>query len=193
MKITNISFFVLPHLIFVICVFTSINSLFSSVNIIKDVYIYTGNFGLYFIGVSLVTASILPLIKKNPTLFVFLSKIPKICGNYALFFGILHFINFVYLDSGFSLESILHEISEKNFLLLGFIGLVSMILVLISSNFLKEKPIDMYFRNFTYFGFFCICLHFFLSKKMAGVWEYSFIVIGVGLLLTRIIKVIKNY
>lgn len=185
----------LAHISFIICIVIAFLSLQSSINIIKDIYIYTGLFSLYFFSVSLIVAIIIYLfnsLNKDSTFIKYFGKFPKICGNYALFFGLMHFTNFIYLDSGFSFKFIIKEIKEKSFLLYGFLGLFSMASVFITSNLYSKKFINKFFRNFSYLGFFAVSIHFFMSKKVPSILEYLFLILGSVLLLIKVILIIKS-
>ena len=56
-----------------------------------------------------------------------LARWRRLLGNFAFFYGVLHFLCFAWLDMGFALDAIVRDIAKRPFILVGTAALLSML------------------------------------------------------------------
>ncbi|MDE6886681.1 MAG: hypothetical protein K2P17_06560 [Helicobacteraceae bacterium] len=186
-KILSFIIVVFVHIIFICCLIFSFYEVQNSANKIKEIYTYSGLFGLYFFASSLSFA----MLNRIRAIFNLFQVIPKICGNYALIFITLHFLNFIILDSKLSPGFILKEIALKSFLLLGFSGFIVMIFIFFAS-LKKQSRAFLITRNLGYIGLLLASLHYFYAQKVALLPQYFMLIFSIILLLVRAFFLLKN-
>lgn len=176
-----------PHILFVILAGISVSNLRYSINPIKDIYIDSGLYSMYYFTICLSC-----MLFRGTFIFDFIKTFPKSCGNYALVLGLVHFINFIYLDAMGDLLFATKEIIGKTFLLLGFLAFVFMIWISISSNFFLKSYIHSIAKYAIYIGLLFAGIHYFKSQKVPMLQEYTFLFISIFLLFVRSILLIKD-
>ena len=62
-----------------------------------------------------------------------LARFRRMLGLYTYFYGVLHFVSYAWLDMGFWVEDIAHDIAKRPFIVVGFTGLVLMTLLAATS------------------------------------------------------------
>jgi len=55
-------------------------------------------------------------------------------GLFAFFYGILHFLTYIWLDKFFDLHEMLHDVAKRRFITVGFAGFVLLIPLAITST-----------------------------------------------------------
>jgi sulfoxide reductase heme-binding subunit YedZ len=93
-----------------------------SANPISDITLETGVWTLRFV---LITLCITPL--RRLTGWNILLQLRRMLGNYAFFYGCLHFTTYIYLDQFFAWGEIVKDIAKRPFILVGFSSFVLMI------------------------------------------------------------------
>ena len=98
-------------------------------NPIEGVLHVTGEWGLRFL---LITLSVTPLQFTFNWLWV--ARLRRMLGLYAFFYATLHLTIWVVLDQGLELGTVLREIVEKKYILVGIIALLTMLPLALTSN-----------------------------------------------------------
>jgi sulfoxide reductase heme-binding subunit YedZ len=88
--------------------------------------------GIWGLRMLLITLAITPLRKL--TAKVWLVQLRRMTGLFALFYVSLHFLNYVWLDQGFSWQFIVEDILERPFITLGALTLLGLIPLGITST-----------------------------------------------------------
>lgn len=176
-----------PHILFVVLASSSVLNLRYSINPMKDIYIDSGLYSMYYFTICLSC-----MLFRNTFIFDFIKTFPKSCGNYALVLGLAHFINFIYLDAMGDIVFSIKEIIGKTFLLLGFLAFVFMIWISISSNFFLKSYMHSIAKYIIYIGLLFAGMHYFMSQKVPMLQEYIFLLISILLLFIRSIFLIKD-
>lgn len=88
----------------------------------------TGDWVLRFL---LITLAISPLRKL--TGMNWLIRLRRMLGLYAFFYGVLHFLTYVWFDQGFDLHAIIKDVWKRPFITVGFTALVLMLPLAITS------------------------------------------------------------
>lgn len=99
-----------------------------SANPIDDITDETGTWTLRFL---MITLAVTPL--RNLTGWSTLTRLRRMFGLYAFFYGLLHFTTFVYLDKFFDLDEILADIPKRPFITVGFTAFILMIPLVVTS------------------------------------------------------------
>ena len=136
----QIYFFIKPAL-FLICAapfyFLVINAITDNlgVNPVETLTHETGEWALRFL---LFTLCITPL--RRLTHANWLIKLRRMLGLFAFFYAVLHFITYVWLDQFFDWQEILIDIPKRPFITIGFVSLVLLIpLVITSTNAMQRR------------------------------------------------------
>jgi sulfoxide reductase heme-binding subunit YedZ len=56
-----------------------------------------------------------------------LARFRRMLGLYTFFYGVLHFLSYAWLDMGFDVDDITHDIAKRPFILVGFTALMLMV------------------------------------------------------------------
>ena len=72
-----------------------------------------------------VTLAVTPL--RQATGWHTLARLRRMLGLFTFFYGCLHFLCFAWLDMGFDLEAIVHDIVKRPFILVGSLALLLMV------------------------------------------------------------------
>src|ERR1700720_3587424 len=89
----------------------------------------TGDWTLRFL---LITLAITPIRKLTGRLW--LIRYRRMFGLFAFFYGVLHFLTYIWLDKFFDLHEMLHDVAKRRFITVGFTGFVLLIPLAITST-----------------------------------------------------------
>ena len=143
--------------------------------IIKNVndpikYIYT------ITGVSatliLLLLLIIPLIKDK----INLMKYRKSVGIIGFIYALLHFLNFIFLDSQFDIEFIIKEVFDKSFIYLGIISFFILLFMLLTSIKKLYKKYNKY-HKLIYFSILLITIHWVMAQKSLTLEHFFYLLI----------------
>ena len=136
----NISYLVKPAF-FLLCLIPFGLLIYSAltdnlgVNPVETLTHETGEWALRFL---LFTLCITPLRRLTHTNW--LIKLRRMLGLFAFFYAVLHFITYVWLDQFFDWQEILIDIPKRPFITIGFVSLVLLIpLVITSTNAMQRR------------------------------------------------------
>jgi sulfoxide reductase heme-binding subunit YedZ len=136
----NISYLVKPAL-FLLCLMPFAVLIYSAltdnlgVNPVETLTHETGEWALRFL---LFTLCITPL--RRLTHANWLIKLRRMLGLFAFFYAVLHFITYVWLDQFFDWQEILIDIPKRPFITIGFVSLVLLIpLAITSTNAMQRR------------------------------------------------------
>ncbi len=89
----------------------------------------TGDWTIRFL---LITLSITPLRKLTGQLW--LIRYRRMFGLFAFFYGVLHFLTYIWLDKFFNLHEMLADVAKRRFITVGFTGFVLLIPLAVTST-----------------------------------------------------------
>jgi len=121
--------------VFIVCFIPAAWLLFAaltgrlSADPIKDITEDTGSWALRLL---LVTLCITPLRKLTGWNNVI--RYRRMLGLFAFFYGLLHFLTYVWLDQFFSVSNMLRDVSKRPFITAGFTGFIVMVPLAITST-----------------------------------------------------------
>ena len=151
----------------------------SAIDPIKMLYTTTG------IGaISLLLLSLLPSTCKRVCHFNFL-RYRKTIGLLSFLYVLLHVSVFVVLDSEFDYITIFEKSLKKPFIYVGVIAFVILLFMTLTS-FKKLFAKYSKYHKAVYLALALALLHSFWAQKVAGVFEYNVVAIGLVLLGERI-------
>lgn len=151
----------------------------SAIDPIKMLYNYTG------IGaITLLLLSLFPSTCKRVCGVNFL-RYRKTIGLLSFAYALLHVSVFVALDSEFDFVTIFEKSLKKPFIYVGAIAFVIVLLMALTS-FKKLFAKFSKYHKAVYLALALALLHSFWAQKIAGVFEYSVVGVGVVLLGERI-------
>ncbi len=140
--------------------FRVIDNVLFGLDLIKELYFYSGIFALFYLFLSLFFA----LFK-----FKFTRTLPKILGIFCGIWAILHFFVYFVLSKNFYLYKVLEDL-KRVFEASGFAAFVLIFLMLLSS-FEKFKKLAK-IRKLGYLCLLFASYHYFLSPKVPVFWHY---------------------
>ena len=88
--------------------------------------------GLWALRMLLLTLALTPLRELTGQLWLF--RLRRMTGLFALFYAALHFINYLWLDQGFAWGFIIEDVIDRPFITVGFDALVALIPLGITST-----------------------------------------------------------
>jgi sulfoxide reductase heme-binding subunit YedZ len=98
-------------------------------NPIEGLLVLTGEWGLRFL---LITLAVTPLQ------FIFrwswVARLRRMLGLFAFFYAVMHMLIWVVLDQGLDWSSVINEIIEKKYIAVGFIALLGLLPLALTSN-----------------------------------------------------------
>ena len=151
----------------------------SAIDPIKMLYNTTG------VGaISLLLLSLLPSTCKRVCHFNFL-RYRKTIGLLAFMYVLLHVSVFIILDSEFDFVTIFEKSLKKPFIYVGAIAFI-ILLFMATTSFKKLFAKFSKYHKAVYIALSLALLHSFWAQKIAGLFEYSVVAIGVMLLGERI-------
>jgi len=98
----------------------------------NPIEVITRSTGDWIIRFLLITLSITPLRKLTGQLW--LVRYRRMFGLFAFFYGILHFLTYIWLDKFFDLHEMLADVAKRRFITVGFTGFVLLIPLAITST-----------------------------------------------------------
>lgn len=151
----------------------------NAIDPIKMLYSYTG------IGaISLLLLSLIPSTCKR-VFTINLLRYRKTIGLLAFVYTLLHVSVFVILDSEFDFTIIFEKSLKKPFIYVGLIAFIIVLLMALTS-FKKLFAKFSKYHKAVYLALILALLHSFWAQKVAGVFEYSVVAVGVLLLGERV-------
>lgn len=151
----------------------------SAIDPIKMLYSYTG------VGaITLLLLSLFPSTCKR-VLGVNFLRYRKTIGLLSFAYALLHVSVFVALDSEFDFVTIFEKSLKKPFIYIGSIAFIILLFMALTS-FKKLFAKFSKYHKAVYLALALALLHSFWAQKVAGVFEYSVIAVGVVLLGERI-------
>jgi len=144
----------------------------------------TGEWGLYFLLLSLAVTPLRRHYHLN-----FLLKLRRFLGLWSFAFIFLHFFIFIFFDHFFNLHSIVEDIVERPYIAVGFVGLVTMIpLAITSFKALQRKMGKRWFilHRSVYLVSILGIIHYWWLVKADILWPFIFALILAGLLGDRL-------
>ena len=157
--------------------FRVIDNVLYGFDLIKELYFYSGIFGLLYLILSLFFA----LFK-----FKYTKQYPKFLGIFCGIWIFIHF--FVYFAFSKNLNGLrmFEDITQRPFEASGFIAFVLIFLMFLSSfDFFKKLS------KIRKLGYLCLLFasyHYFLSSKIPMFWQYLALSVAVILFVCRYIK-----
>ncbi|MCW9006037.1 MAG: sulfoxide reductase heme-binding subunit YedZ, partial [Gammaproteobacteria bacterium] len=149
-----------------------------------------GDWALYFL---LITLSVTPL--KQLFGWFKLLQFRRMLGLYAFFYACVHFLTFIWFDHYFNWLEIIEDIIKRPFITIGFISLVLLFpLALTSNKFMIKKLKKNWLRlhQSIYLIAILVIIHFFWMVK-ADYYQPLIFAIILGLLLGyRLLKLYKK-
>lgn len=98
-------------------------------NPIEAITHWTGDWTMRFL---LITLAITPV--RQLTQQPWLIRYRRMFGLFAFFYGILHFVTYIWLDKFFDLHAMLADIGQRRFITVGFLALVLMVPLALTST-----------------------------------------------------------
>ena len=151
----------------------------SAIDPIKMLYSYTG------IGaITLLLLSLFPSSCKRVCGVNFL-RYRKTIGLLAFAYALLHVSVFVILDSEFDFVTIFEKSLKKPFIYIGAIAFIILLFMALTSFKKLFAKLSKYHKA-VYLALALALLHSFWAQKVAGVFEYSVVTVGLVLLGERV-------
>jgi len=151
----------------------------NAIDPIKMLYTYTGVGAITLLLLSLVPSTCKRLCHLN-----FL-RYRKTMGLLSFAYVLLHVSVFIVLDSEFDFITIFEKSLKKPFIYIGVIAFIILLLMTLTS-FKKLFSKFSKYHKAVYVALALALLHSFWAQKVAGVFEYSVVGVGVALLGERI-------
>lgn len=158
----------------------------SAIDPIKMIYSYTGIGAIVLLLLSLMPSSCKRLCHIN------LLPYRKTIGLLSFLYALLHACVFVVLDSEFDFVTIFEKSLKKPFIYIGVIAFTILLFMALTS-FKKLFAKFSKYHKAVYIALLLALLHSFWAQKVAGVFEYSVIAIGLVLLGERVLAWRKNH
>lgn len=151
----------------------------NAIDPIKMLYTYTGVGAITLLLLSLIPSTCKRLLGVN------LLRFRKTIGLLSFFYVLLHVSVFVILDSELDFITIFEKSLKKPFIYIGAIAFIILLFMALTS-FKKLFAKFSKYHKAVYVALALALLHSFWAQKVAGVFEYSVVAIGVMLLGERI-------
>lgn len=98
----------------------------------NPIEVITHETGLWALILLLVTLAVTPI--RRLTGFYSLIQYRRMIGLFAFFYGVLHFLTYVWLDQFFDVQSIVKDVYKRPFITMGFAAFVLMIPLAVTST-----------------------------------------------------------
>lgn len=158
----------------------------SAIDPIKMLYSFTGIGAMVLLLLSLVPSTCKRLCHINTLPY------RKTIGLLSFFYALLHACVFVVLDSEFDFVTIFEKSLKKPFIYIGVIAF-SILFLMALTSFKKLFARFSAYHKAVYIALLLALLHSFWAQKVAGVFEYGVIIVGLGLLTERVIEWKKKH
>ncbi len=159
-------------------------------NPVEKIIRTTGDWALYFL---LITLTVTPLRKLSG--WNWLIRYRRMLGLFAFFYALLHFTGYVWFDQFFNVSEIIKDIIKRPFITIGFICLVLLIpLAVTSTNGMMKRLKKNWKRihNLIYPIALLGVLHYFMMTKADYLEPGIVLVILLGLLGYRLVVLRKS-
>ncbi len=157
----------------------------SAIDPIKMLYNYTGVGAISLLLLSLVPSTCKRVCGQN------LLRYRKTIGLLAFAYTLLHVSVFIVLDSEFDFITIFEKSLKKPFIYIGAIAFIILLFMALTSFKKLFAKLSKYHKA-VYLALALALLHSFWAQKVAGVFEYSVVAVGVVLLVERIFHLKNN-
>ena len=157
----------------------------SAIDPIKMLYSFTGIGAMVLLLLSLVPSSCKRLCHINTLPY------RKTIGLLSFVYALLHASVFIVLDSEFDVVTLFEKSLKKPFIYIGVIAFTILLFMALTSFKKLFKRFSTYHKT-VYIALLLALLHSFWAQKVADVFEYSVVVIGVVLLGERILAQRKS-
>ena len=151
----------------------------SAIDPIKMLYSYTGIGAISLLLLSLAPSTCKRVCGQNWLRF------RKTIGLLSFVYALLHVSIFIVLDSEFDFITIFEKSLKKPFIYVGLIAFVIVLLMALTSTKKLFARFSTYHKA-VYLALTLALLHSFWAQKVAGVFEYGIVFVGVLLLGERI-------
>ena len=146
-------------------------------NPVEFVQRWTGIWTLNFLLLSL---CITPL--RQISQWHWLLRLRRMLGLFAFFYGVLHFLSFIGFDHDFAVDAIARDILRRPFITVGFVALVLMLPLALTSNALAIRQLGgrrwQALHRSVYLIAILACLHYlWLTKATAMLWPIAYSVV----------------
>ncbi len=158
----------------------------NAIDPIKMLYSYTGIGAISLLLLSLAPSTCKRVCGQNWLRF------RKTIGLLSFVYALLHVSIFIVLDSEFDFITIFEKSLKKPFIYVGLIAFVIVLLMALTSTKKLFARFSTYHKA-VYLALTLALLHSFWAQKVAGVFEYGVIVMGVVLLGERVWAWRKNF
>ncbi|TKX31312.1 ferric reductase-like transmembrane domain-containing protein [Campylobacter estrildidarum] len=175
-------FNLLAFIFFLASLIYSFHRIIKAFDFVKEIYFYTGIFALIFLNLSLFFS----LFKFKQT-----KDYPKILGFFAIFWSIIHFLNYFIFDRNAQIPRLLNDILYHILETTGFIAFVVLCLMFLSSFKFFKKLCKI--RKLGYLCLIIASYHYFLSPKIPMFWEWTALIIAIIYFILRYIKNLRFY
>ncbi|MDH5734495.1 MAG: sulfoxide reductase heme-binding subunit YedZ [Gammaproteobacteria bacterium] len=149
-----------------------------------------GDWALYYLMMTLSATPINRVFGWNGIL-----RYRRMLGLYTFFYGCVHFLTYIWFDHYFNGSEIIDDIVKRPFITLGFISLVLLLPLAITSNRFMVKKLKrnwLRLHKIVYLVAILCVIHFFLMVKADYYEPLIFAIILMILLGSRIILSLKN-
>jgi sulfoxide reductase heme-binding subunit YedZ len=122
-----------------------------SANPIEDILDRYGNWAIRFI---MITLAVTPL--RRITGWNWLSRFRRVLGLFAFFYALMHFSTWLFLDQGLALDhgfqwsAILEDLTERPFITVGFLALVLLTAMAVTSTSGTRRRLGRYWNTLHY-------------------------------------------
>ena len=151
----------------------------SAIDPIKMLYSFTGIGAMVLLLLSLVPSSCKRLCHINTLPY------RKTIGLLSFVYALLHASVFIVLDSEFDVVTLFEKSLKKPFIYIGVIAFTILLFMALTS-FKKLFARFSKYHKAVYIALLLAMLHSFWAQKVAGVFEYGVVFLGVMLLLERV-------
>ena len=151
----------------------------SAIDPIKMLYSFTGIGAMVLLLLSLVPSSCKRVCHINTLPY------RKTIGLLSFVYALLHASVFIVLDSEFDVVTLFEKSLKKPFIYIGVIAFTILLFMALTS-FKKLFARFSKYHKAVYIALLLAMLHSFWAQKVAGVFEYGVVFLGVMLLLERV-------
>ncbi len=149
-----------------------------------------------YLAIIFLTMSLLSTPLKIITGWTWGIRIRRMLGLYAFFYASLHFLTYLIVDQSFNIGTVLEDITKRKFILLGFLALMPMAPLAITST--QKMVKRMGYKNWkrlhrlAYFAGGLAAVHFILRVKADYREPFVFVSIVVFALTLRVIDSLRK-
>ena len=127
-------------------------------NPIEEIQDRFGNWALRFI---LITLTVTPL--RRLTAWNWLIRYRRMFGLFTFFYGLMHFLTWLFLDQGLLLSAIAEDLIERPFITIGFAAFLLLIAMAVTSTNNMRRRLGRRWQKLHYSAY---------AVGLLGVWHY---------------------